>query len=277
MIKKIILILFLLLSITSWSPEPKKWVAIGDSITYLNDHLDETGHRVKKGYLTRVTESLPNLQYINKGYNGWTSGRIANQITELDIPEADIYTIFLGTNDWWVERPVGTEDDYMQDKGNKTIYGSFRIIINYLRGLNNKAKIILITPLQRGDFVYINDHNNNAHGSYMPKNGQDFSQIADAIKRIGEIEDLPVIDLYNDSKITLKNMVKFKRLKDPKTNQYKEFRYPDYIGIPYDSKNDEYPYPEKAIDMTYDGLHPSDKGNEIIAKMLIKEFKKSIY
>ena len=33
------------------------WCAIGDSFTYLNDHLDETCYRLKKGYLTRILEN----------------------------------------------------------------------------------------------------------------------------------------------------------------------------------------------------------------------------
>jgi hypothetical protein len=44
-------LLFLLMAAAiTFSCAPKKitWVAIGDSITYLNDHPDETGNRVKK-------------------------------------------------------------------------------------------------------------------------------------------------------------------------------------------------------------------------------------
>ena len=35
-----------------------RWCAIGDSFTYLNDHLDETNHYVTKGYLSRTLDSL---------------------------------------------------------------------------------------------------------------------------------------------------------------------------------------------------------------------------
>ena len=126
------------------------WVAIGDSITYLNDHLDETGNRVTKGYMTRVVENKPSVKYINKGYNGWTARGIANEIDSLGLTKADIYSIFLGTNDWWQGRPVGTIDDYKKNSGTNTLYGSFRIIIDKLKALNNDAKIILITPMQRG-------------------------------------------------------------------------------------------------------------------------------
>src|SRR6186713_2566217 len=97
-------ILFALLPVlilaAAYTHRPLTWVAIGDSITYLNDHSDETGDRVTKGYMTRVTEKLPNIHYINQGHNGWTSGGIARAIDKLGIPVADVYSILLGTNDW---------------------------------------------------------------------------------------------------------------------------------------------------------------------------------
>jgi lysophospholipase L1-like esterase len=68
-------------------------------------------------------------------------------------------------------------------------------------------------------------------------------------------------------------MIKFKHLKDPKTGQYKNYKYPDYIDVPFNPETDEYPYPVESIDMTYDGLHPSDKGNKVIAKMVVKAMK----
>jgi len=165
-------------------------------------------------------------------------------------------------------------NDYINNTGNNTVYGSFRIIINKLRELNKDAKIILITPMQRVDFVYINDMKNNAYGSYKEKNGQSLSQFADAIDSIAEHVHFDVIDLYNKSGMTLDKLVKFKRLKDPKTDEYKNYSYPDFIDIPFNPSTDEYPYPIDAIDMTYDGLHPSDKGCNVIANMLIDVMKK---
>jgi lysophospholipase L1-like esterase len=252
-----------------------KWVAIGDSITYLNDHPGETGNRVAKGYMTRVIEQLPNLSCVNKGYNGWTAGGIADKIDDLGLEKADIYTVFLGTNDWWSGRPAGAMPDYENNTGSSTVYGAFRIIIDKLRSLNGRAHIILITPLQRGDFVYTGNFRNNAYGSYRGKNGQNLADIADAIKKIAKYEKLVVVDLYAKSGITPKNAVKFKRLKDPATGLYKNYTYPEYIDIPFNPDSDEYPYPIESVDMTYDGLHPSDKGNEVIANMLVKAMKKN--
>ena len=126
--------------------------------------------------------------------------------------------------------------------------------------------------MQRGDFVYINNAKNNAYGSYKQKKEQTLEKFADAVVEIGRVEHLSVVDLYHDSGITLDNIVNFKRLKDPATDLYKNYIYPDYISIPFQPEKDEYPYPKEAINMTYDGLHPSDKGHEVIAEMLSKKW-----
>ncbi|HRO48368.1 SGNH/GDSL hydrolase family protein [Agriterribacter sp.] len=271
--KKLLIAFIIICGITAFTQQKMTWVAIGDSITYLNEHADETGSSISKGYMTRVVEKLPHIQYINQGHNGWTSGGIAAEIEKLGIIKADIYSIFLGTNDWWQGRPVGVLADYQNNTGNNTVYGSFRIIINKLRSLNSHAKIILITPMQRGDFVYIANMTNNAWGSYREKDGQQLEQFAAAISAIGKYENITVVDLYNRSGITQKNMVHFKRLKDPQTGAYKNYPYPAYTKIAFHPETDEYPYPPDAINMTYDGLHPSDKGYAVIAKMLVKEMK----
>jgi len=272
--KKLLFLIFITCTISSFTKKEITWVAIGDSITYLNEHLDETGNRITKGYMTRVVEKLRNIHYINQGHNGWTSGGIANEIEKLGLVKADVYSIFLGTNDWWQGRPLGTFKDYQNNTGNNTIYGSFRIIINKLRSLNSDAKIVLITPMQRGDFVHLTNMKNNAYGSYKEKNGQSLEQVVDAIASIAKYEHLQVVDLYNNSGIKLENMVKYKRLKDTATGQYKNYPYPAYVNIPFNPEKDEYPYPLEAVNMTYDGLHPSDKGYEAIAKMLVKVMKK---
>jgi lysophospholipase L1-like esterase len=269
-----IILIALVCLVSAFTHKNIKWVAIGDSITYLNEHINETGNRITKGYMTRVVEKLPYISYVNKGYNGWTSGGIAASIEKLGIEKADVYSVFLGTNDWWQGRPLGNLANYQNNSGNNTVYGSFRIIIDKLKSLNKDARIILITPMQRADFVYIADMKNNAYGSYKDKNGQTLAAFADAIKSIGEYEHLAVADLYNKKGMELRNLVKYKRLKDPQTGVYKNYKYPDFIEIPFDPKTDGYPYPADAIDITYDGLHPSDKGYAVIAAMLVKIMKK---
>ena len=258
----------------SFTKKDLKWIAIGDSITYLNEHTDETGSRITKGYMTLVTEKLPHILYTNQGHNGWTSGEIAKDWEQLNVEKGDIYSIFLGTNDWWQGRPLGTLDDYKNNTGNETVNGSFRIIIDRIRALNSGAHIIMITPMQRADFISMGDMNNNAYGSYREKNGQMLEQFAKAIDSISVYDHFELVDLYHTKGLELKKLVKFKRLKEPGKNEYKNYAYPDFIDVPFDPEKDEYPYPESAIHMTYDGLHPSDKGYEIIAQRLIKVMKK---
>ncbi len=272
--KKLFLFLAIIGLTTSFKPKDLTWVAIGDSITYLNDHPNETGNRITKGYMTRIAEKLPNVHYTNQGHNGWTAIRIATEIDKLGLTKADVYSIFLGTNDWWGGRPLGALTDYQNKTGNTTVYGSFRTIVDKLRSLNPEAKIVLITPMQRVDFVYITNHKNNAYGSYKAKNGQFLESFANAIDSIGRLESFPVVDLYHTKQLRHEKLVNYKRLKDPKTGAYINYRYPAFIDVPFNTETDEYPYPVEAINMTYDGLHPSDKGYAVITKRLEKVLRK---
>ena len=272
-LKKILLLTGIAICLSGAAPPTNTWVAIGDSITYLNDHVDETDNRITKGYLTLITERFPDIHYINQGHNGWTSVRMAEQIESIGLVKADVYTVFLGTNDWWHGIPTGTIEDYRQNSGTGTMNGAFRIIMDKIRSLNGSARIIFMTPMQRGDFVYILMHGNNAYGSYREKNGQSLEAFANAILAIGKLENIPVVDLYHESGIVQENMVNFKRLKDPHSGEYRDFKYPDFIGVPYNPQMDEYPYPVEAMNMTYDGLHPSDRGHELIADMLTAKWE----
>ena len=82
-----------------------------------------------------------------------------------------------------------------------------------------------------------------------------------------------MVDLYNSNKLSIKKLVKFKRLKNPQTGNLKNYAYPAYTTIPFDADKDANPYPVAAMACTYDGLHPSDKGFEVIANLLVKALK----
>jgi len=265
---------FLWLGLSSLTAQQKTWVALGDSITYLNDHLDETAHRVSVGYMSCVVKKRSDLKYINHGYNGWTAIRVAENFEQLNIPKADYYTVFLGTNDWWAGNAIGTLDDYRAARGTTTFFGALQKIIAALKTLHPQAKIVLITPMQRTDFVYINNFKNIAYGSYQPKNNQSLEAFVRALLAVGREENIPVLDLYHQNALRMEKLVRFKRLIDPSTGKLKDYKYPNYVGLPFRPETDPYPYPLKAIGMTYDGLHPSDQGNRWIAKKLIPIFNR---
>ena len=272
--KKLVVFIALVGLFSSFTRPQLTWTALGDSITYLNDHPNETGNRVSKGYMTRVVEKLPYIHYTNQGHNGWTAIRIAEQIDALGLGKADMYSVFLGTNDWWGGKPLGRLADYQNKTGNSTVYGAFRTIVDKLRSLNPDARIVLITPMQRADFVYLTNAKNNAYGSYKAKNGQYLETFALAVDSIGRLEKLPVVDLYHAKGLALRELVKYKRLKDPQAGTYRNYTYPDYSTIPFNPETDDYPYPVQAIGKTYDGLHPSDAGNVLISNSLVRVMKR---
>ena len=241
-----------------------RWCAIGDSFTYLNDHLDETGFRVSKGYLSRIQEKIPGLILNNIGINGSTSQDWIQQ----PIPEADLYTVLLGTNDWHQGIPMGSEKDFMSRKKN-TILGNLGILLDHIRKAAPNAEIIVGNPVERADFVYLLDPENNAQGSYAPENGIYLSDLADAILKCCEMEGIPTVNCHDLSGFTQENVIRFKRVRYG--DQIEDLPYPDYIEIPFDPHEDPYPYPPEAGWMTYDGLHPSDEGCEILAGLFAEK------
>jgi hypothetical protein len=72
-------------------------------------------------------------------------------------------------------------------------------------------------------------------------------QFADALKSIGRIEKFDVVDLYHQKGMEIEQLVKFKRLKDPATGEYKNYKYPDYTTVPFIPGKDEYPYRSKQL------------------------------
>jgi lysophospholipase L1-like esterase len=273
--RKLLLALLAIALLTSFNSQRQiKWMAIGDSITYHNNHLESTKGILTKGYMDRVVEKLPYIKYKNHGHPGWTIQGIAENFDNLHTEKADVYSLFLGTNDWWVGLPIGNMDDYNNNTGAKTVYGAYRIVIDKIRQQNSDAQIILLTPLQRTDYIDINDVHSIIHGSYKTnKNGIMLAAYADAVRNIADTQKLELVDLYYKSGVTVKNAVKYKRLRDT-SGEYRNYKYPTYIGMPFNPNKDEYPYPADAVRWTYDGLHPSDKGHQKIADMLVKVIKR---
>lgn len=242
------------------------WCAIGDSFTYLNDHLDETGHFVTRGYLTRINDKLPALSLTNIGINGSTT----RDWLSVELPAADIYTILLGTNDWHQGIFIGTLKDF--EKGTPgTILGNLGNLYARIKALNPAAKVLFCTPVARTDFVYLFDYHNNAQGSYAHEHGQLLRDVAYAIVNACASQGIPCVNLYDKSGITPENAVHFKRVHTAEGDL--DLPFPDYLGVPYDPDEDPYPYPPESHALTYDGLHPTDEGNEILATLIADALK----
>lgn len=254
---------------TNTQQNPISWCAIGDSFTYLDSHLNETGHRLHKGYLTRTLEQLPEgVRLINLGINGSaTSDWLAPEL-----PAANFYTILLGTNDWFSRHtPLGTEADF-QNGVSGTILGNLRILIECIRSVSPDAPVFVLNPVERGEFVYLFDPENHAHGSDRPENGLWLKDVAMAIFTCVRGRNIIPIDLHTLCGFTPENAVRFKRV--IKSGEIRDLPYEEYRDLPeFNPAADPYPYPEEAVLMTYDGLHPSDEGSQIIADILSREIQ----
>ena len=76
--KKSIPLLITFIILASFTPHKQlTWMAIGDSITYLDAHPEAAKHRISKGYMTDVVEKLPYVSFVNNGHPGWTAKSIA--------------------------------------------------------------------------------------------------------------------------------------------------------------------------------------------------------
>lgn len=159
-----------------------KWCSIGTSITWYNSHPN----RFKEGYQTRVLKKLKFREFANVGVNGGCVSSAPKSV----VP-ADVYTIEHGVNDWGHSVKPGTIDDYANDTANGTFAATYRKLIDRIREVNPKAKVVLCTPRKAYGF-----------GSYLPKaggepkNGIYLEEYAKVVREIAAREGFPVADFY---------------------------------------------------------------------------------
>ncbi len=145
-----------------------------------------------------------------------------------DIPSADLIVIFMGTNDYGHETPLGSVGD-AQDG---TFYGALNVIIPALTASHPSGKIVFVTPLQRYGFgtskilgtPFTSDDVANGVGAAL-------GDYVDALKTVCTNNGVSVIDLYTEC-----------------------------ILDPADA--------ETRANYMPDGLHPNAAGHEVIAGIM---------
>jgi lysophospholipase L1-like esterase len=164
------------------------WCSLGTSITWYDSNVANARGKFTRAYQDRVRDVLRFKDFFNRGVNG---GVVASQHGK--ITKADYYTIEHGINDWGHSVKVGNISDYANNTSNNTFYANYRILINQIRSINPKAKIILCTPRKGYGF-----------GTYLPKsvespkNGIYLKEYADAVREIAKKEGFVVADFYNN-------------------------------------------------------------------------------
>ena len=190
---------------------------LGDSITArFWAESEETS------YVGRFRAQYPNATIRNYGVQGscvsncciWGSEDMRTRAKRMD-PDADLIVIYGGTNDFHCMTPLGTPEG--RDEG--TFYGAYNVLLDIITEKYPNAKIVLCTILPRFDETWL-----ERDGRIRVAPTQAY---VDIINHIGQMRNLPVIDLF-------------------KLECFRE------------------PIPGDKSPLTKDGLHPLDEGHEIL-------------
>lgn len=162
----------------------RSWGTLGDSITAAN------------GYQPLVSAALGFSAVRNYGRGGcpMTAGGPTDEGATVNIgrkiePGLDCITIFAGTNDYRLDKPLGEWE--AKDPGSLTFTGAYRTLIEHILSQNPACRLNLWTPLQRDKDGYDVDRPNGL--------GHRLDDYAEAVRRLGRSYALPVLDLYAES------------------------------------------------------------------------------
>jgi lysophospholipase L1-like esterase len=99
----------------------------------------------------------------------------------------DCVTIFAGTNDYRLGKPLGA----MGDRHDETFYGAYTLAVEHLLTVSPACRLSLWTPLHRDKDGYDIERLNDV-GNRLP----DYAQ---AVRDIARAYALPVLDLFDES------------------------------------------------------------------------------
>lgn len=158
---------------------------VGDSITFgvgTNDESELYWKKLEKALaFSGVTGYGVSGSCVSAASTmGMQCGPLAKRVDKFK--EADVMFIFMGTNDYGCDTPLGTIEDTMD----LSFYGAWNYSLNYLKDRYPNMQIVLMTPVPRIG---------------VEKNRQKLTMAdyAEAIRKVGAAHDVPVIDLYAET------------------------------------------------------------------------------
>lgn len=187
------------LNTNSLNTRIKKIACLGDSIT---EGVHANGWQWHRYIDQWAKNNGIETTVVNLGIGG-TSVCTSSYVTDTLKPfvnrletipaDADVVTIFGGTNDWGNNATLGT----IEDTGTETFYGAYKHILEWLAINRPNAKVMTMTPLKRyfrgGGSTWVNAQTTrNSKGQLL----QDYVK---AVKDVSDLYAVPCVDLHNDS------------------------------------------------------------------------------
>lgn len=172
----------------------KTAVFVGDGITAGINCQDAKYWEILKEGLELGETNAMGLE--NSCISGVANNGVDSLISRIDsIPQADLITIFMGTNDYTYDTPLGS----INDTTDTSFYGALNQIITTLQAKYPNAKIVFATPTHRYGYGI-----NSATGEQFTldtlPNGAGYSLVdyVNAIKQACEKYSVACVDLYSD-------------------------------------------------------------------------------
>lgn len=167
------------------------YTAFGDSITYGADYFNHYD-QMETPYVKEVENILKLSSSRNMGISGATLTAnnlglhcMTNSITSFN-EQSDIISVLGGVNDYNRDLPLGT----VNDSDPSTIYGALHTSMSYLIENYPNSFIFYMTPYKE----------NFSGRNYADINTQGYTleDVANAIKAVAEMYNIPVLDLFNE-------------------------------------------------------------------------------
>jgi lysophospholipase L1-like esterase len=164
-----------------------KWDVLGDSITNLNEYQPVVNDLLAFSKINNYGVASSCITGGPTPADSTGNNAFCVRYADMDTT-ADLVTVFGGVNDQYYSKQIGD----INDTGIDTFYGALKTTIEGITEMMPNARIVLITPLQMHfDEIHPNP---NALGLTL-------LDYVDAMKKVGELYGIPVLDLYRNSGI----------------------------------------------------------------------------
>jgi lysophospholipase L1-like esterase len=166
----------------------KRYLALGDSITFADGNSEDNGKRLK-GYQRILAEKL-GMELTTFAVGGMElthglRGYFSSDYLQNYVKNAEVISILIGTNDFGTNQPLGDITKYNSISFNEEYIGSYQYMLKKIFEWNPKATIIILTPTHR------------SNGEDPNTQGLTLLDYVNATRKVADFTSCKCIDLYS--------------------------------------------------------------------------------